>query len=44
MSTAITEWVERTFTPRGFHGVAVFDLTSPAPVPAELTAAVPSDP
>ncbi|NOR99365.1 glycosyltransferase family 39 protein [Mycobacteroides abscessus] len=44
VSTAITEWVERTFTPRGFHGVAVFDLTSPAPVPAELTATVPSDP
>ncbi|MGH3723933.1 MAG: ArnT family glycosyltransferase [Mycobacterium sp.] len=43
-STAITEWVERTFTPRGFHGVAVFDLTSPASVPADLTATVPNDP
>lgn len=44
VSTAITEWVERTFTPRGFHGVAVFDLTSPALVPADLTVPVPVDP
>lgn len=44
VSTAITEWVERNFTPRGFHGVAVFDLTSPASVPAGLTATVPVDP
>lgn len=43
-STKITEWVERTFTPQGLNGIAVFDLTAPAAVPAELTARLPNDP